>query len=67
MTDWPGAGDPESAERRAQRELRRQRRQRQVFVRDDVALAIAGIVAIGVAGGIALSSGGSSSKAAPGG
>ena len=65
MTDWPGAGDSESAERLAQRELRRQRRQQQVFVRRTVALAIAGIVAIGVAGGIALSSGGSSSKAAP--
>jgi hypothetical protein len=65
MSDLPSAGDPELAERLAQRELRRQQRQRQVFVRRTVALAIAGIVAIGVAGGIALSSGGSSSKAAP--
>jgi len=63
MTDWPGTVDPELAEQRAQRELRRQRRRHQVLVRRMVALAILGIVAVGIAGGVALSGGGSKSSA----
>ena len=63
MTKWPGTDDAEVAERRRQRELRRQERRRQVVIRRTVALAVLGVVAIGIAGGIALSSGGSSPKA----
>jgi hypothetical protein len=62
VTEWPGSIDPELAAR----ELRRQRRRRQVLVRRTVALSILGVLAVGIAGGLALSSGGSSkSKAAP--
>src|SRR4051812_48804080 len=64
MTDWPGAFDPELAERSAQRDLRREQRRRQVLIRRTVAFSVLGVLAIGIAGGIALSSG-SSSKAAP--
>lgn len=53
-------GDPSLEDRRA---LRRARRRRQVFIRRMVALAILGVVAVGVASAIALTAGGSSTKA----
>lgn len=65
MTDWPGAGDPDLVERRVARERRRQQRRRQIFVRRTVAVSVLGLLAIGIAGGVALTQGGST-KAAPG-
>jgi hypothetical protein len=61
MTDWPGAGDPALAEHRAERELRRRRRRRQIFIRRAAALGVLGLVAVGVASAVALTSSGSGS------
>ena len=64
MSDLPGPGDPDLEERRAQRELRRQQRRRQVFIRRIAALCVLGVVAIAIAAAVALSTGGSPTKAA---
>ncbi len=57
MTDLPGAGDPALAERRLARELRRQQRQRQIFIRRAVAAGALAVLALGIAGIVALASG----------
>ena len=59
MNDFPSSVDPELAERRRLRELKRAQRRRQVFIRRMIALSILGVIALAIAGGIALSSGGS--------
>ena len=59
MNDFPNSVDPELAERRRLRELKRAQRRRQVFIRRMIALSILGVIALAIAGGIALSSGGS--------
>lgn len=61
VTDLPGAGDPDLAERRLTRELRRQQRQRQIFIRRLVAIGALAVLALGIAGIIAMASGGGKS------
>ncbi len=51
-------------ERRAERELRRQGRRRQIVMRRTVALGLLGLLAVGIASAIALTTGGSSGHAA---
>jgi outer membrane protein assembly factor BamB len=61
VTDLPGAGDPDLAERRLTRELRRQQRQRQILIRRLVAAGVLAALALGIAGIVALASGGGKS------